>query len=119
MQKAVGIINIFFGVVELLIGVPFVLFTLPRLLEMYESMNVELPYTQTTAYFFPICFILLGIINLLVGFGNLNIIFKNKSELIYKIGMILVILSLITTSLSISAAISSFVGPIYTITNSL
>jgi len=119
MKKVVGLINLLFGIVEILVGIPYILFTIPKLLKMYENLNVDLPYNPSTAYLYPAFLILLGLINVLVGLGNFNILFKNKSELIYKVGMFLVILSFIITGLVISNMVNSMINPIYNLSTTI
>jgi hypothetical protein len=119
MKKVIGFVNLFFGMVEILIGVPYILYTIPKLLKMYEDLGVNLPYTPSTAYLFPAFLILLGLVNVMAGFGNFHILFKNKSELIYKVGMFLVILSFILTGLFLSNMINSMINPIYSLSNTI
>lgn len=111
MKKVVGLINLFFGIIEILVGVPYIFFTMPKLIIMYENLNTD--YNPTTAYLYPVFLILLGLVNVLTGLGNFDVIFKNKSDLIYKIGMFLVLLSFIVTGLVVSIMINSMISPIY------
>jgi len=119
MRKVVGLINLFFGIVEVIIGIPYILFTIPKLLVMYESVNVELPYNPKIAYAHPTVLVSLGIINIFVGLGNFNILFKNRANLIYKVGMFLVIFSFIMTGLIVSNMVSSLINPIYILTEAV
>ena len=80
---------------------------------MYENFNVNLPYNPMSAYLYTVFLILLGLVNVLIGLGNFNVIFKNKSDLVYKIGMFLGILSFVTTGLVVSNMIKSMTNPIY------
>lgn len=113
MNKVIGLINLFFGIVEILVGIPYLLFTIPRLYKMYENLKVDLPYSLSMAYLYAALLILLGFINVLSGLGNFNIIFKNKSELMHKVGLFLVILSFVITGLVVSGMINSMINPVY------
>ncbi len=117
MKKIVGLINLFFGIVEILIGIPYILFTIPKLLKMYDDLKVDLPYNPASAYLYAAFLILLGLVNVLVGLGNFSVIFKNKSDLFYKIGILFVIFSLIISGMAVSRMVYTTISPIYNLTN--
>jgi hypothetical protein len=116
VKIVVGLINFFFGIIEILGGVTYILFTIPKLLKVYENLNVE-PYNPGTAYLYPALLVLLGLVNVLIGLGNFSVIFKNKSDLVYKIGIFLVTLSFIVTKPIVSNMVNSVVNPIYRLSN--
>lgn len=125
MSKLVGLINFFFGIIVLRISVPYVLFTIPKLVDMYADAEVpywlkggELPYSSNTIYLFPTLLILLGLINVVVGLGNFNLIFKSKSDLIFKLGVFFALVSFIVVGMMFSGTIS-LPYPIHTLSNAI
>ncbi|MFC1622002.1 hypothetical protein ACFL13_01275 [Patescibacteria group bacterium] len=117
MKKIIGLINSFFGIIQLTLGLFYLFITMPRLQNMYANLDVETEVNISYPYLAILIF--LGIVNIFVALANFNLILKDKSDLMYKLGIFMAIGSFIFTGLATGFLINSTITPIYVFTKSL
>ena len=104
-----GSFILYFGIIEILVGVPFFVNIVRKIVDMYYSLGADLPLKPFIIYSLPIIVVIsYGLINIIFGLGNLGLIMKSKPDAVYKVGNLLAILSFITTALFLLFVYFSF-----------
>lgn len=116
MKFLVALVNSFFGIALTLLGFLFAFVTAPKLQSLYSSLNTDV---QVNPYPTIVALIVLGIVNLVVALANFNLIFKEKNELFFKLGLILVVITFVLSGLLVGFLATSALNPIYSINQAL
>ena len=112
--KVVGVVNLLFGVFQIIYPLLVIFFTLPRLTELYSELNIQ-------GYSFISTYLIIGFV-MLIGIGNfffgLNLISKSeKKEKYFKYALMLIIASFLFVGILFNLASLSTILPIYNLTS--
>lgn len=113
--KIVGAINLLLGGLQIIYPLFTLLFTLPRLTELYSEFNAEGP-SLTITYFTLGSVIFVGFANLFLGF-KLFLKAEEIAKKYFKYGLASVIISFLLMGIFPSIASLSIVLPIYNLTS--
>ena len=114
--KLIGSFNIVIGLLEMILPSAMYFFVVPRLLEMYESLNVAEKVPQIIYWGFAFMFFY-GLANLIIGIQLFRETDQKDSYLTY--GVVLNILNFIFGGLFIGLMIIGLIAPIYQISGAL
>ena len=113
--KIIGITNLFFGLAQLIVSSSFLVFTLPKLNDLYAQFQVVRP-NAWIPYAIGIVVIVAGLINIYLGIKNFQ---KHKEqEKYFKFGLISAIITFALSGILVSLLTLSVVLPMYNLTES-
>lgn len=114
--KIIGVVNLLFGIFQVVCPLFIIFITLPRLTAMYSEFNVQGAFLTPT-------YLILGVV-MLIGIGNLffgfSLVSKSeKKEKYFKYALMLIIASFLFGGILFSIASLSTILPIYNLTSHL
>jgi hypothetical protein len=119
INKLIGIINIFLGV--LYIASPLVyqlvnqIFVLPRINQMYADFNINAKPSYTLSYIILGIMVIMGVVSLFLGLSVL----KNKDNKYLKYGITMAIIFFVLYGILIGVANLPIIFSIYNLTSQL
>ena len=114
--KLVGITNILFGIIQALYPVIVYMFVMPKLWDMYSSLNIDNPI-KPAVYIGLIFLFFYGIFNIIMGVLLFSERFNKDKLLIWNI--ILILLNFVFGGLVSGLLMIGIIAPIYSISSSI
>lgn len=112
--KIVGIINILFGIPQLLIS-SLPLFIVPKLSSLYTDFNVKSQQNFISGYIVAILIFAMAMINLFLGVKGFTK--SKKKEKYFKYGIISASVTFFLTGILVLVMVSTVILPIYSLTS--
>ncbi len=115
-EKIVGLLNIFFGIVELIIQIELLL-TYSRLFLMYKKVEAELPFMTMISPIISVLVICLMLFVISVGLKLVKA--KVEDTKLFKKGVTWLIVTIAIVFLLTGFSVLSVITPIYNLTKAL
>lgn len=115
--KIMSLVNLFFGVIQILFSVILPLFLIPGLKEMYSGMDIDTGLSFTSVYVITIFSIIVGITNLILGIKGFTS--NNKKDKCFKYGTVLAVISFFLPIVFVVILNFSVIYPIYNLTSQI
>lgn len=113
--KIVGIFNILFAILQLVIAVIYPFYVFPYMNSLYSSFNVEYNVNSPFVYAVIISAFILAILNIVVGLNEFGL----QKEKYFNFSIVLIALSFLSMSLLVGGMVSVFILPIYNLNSQL
>lgn len=113
--KVVAAINLFLGIIQAIILVVFLVFTLPKLMSLYSEFNAKQPSYSLTYLGLGIV-LLIALASLFTGFKLISKTKENKDKYFYA-GIILIVVTFVLSGLFTGIGSLSAILPIYNLTS--
>lgn len=113
----VAVVNLFFGIIQLIFPLIFLLFIIPSLKEIYASFNGA-PNTLSTSHLIIAVSLILGSLNIWISiklFSKSTVL--EKREKYVKYGIISAIISFLTLGLLLGSLSITVMSPMYNLSN--
>lgn len=113
INKGLAYTALFLSIIQGIAGGMFLVFILPKLSSIYESLAMGSGYTP---FLYAIVLFLLAVINFISYLANMTYIFKSKTKTFNKLGKIFGVLSFIITVPLIMLLVGSTLTTLYSLT---
>jgi hypothetical protein len=113
--KIVGIIDLFFGISQLLISIIFPLSIFPKLSQIYADFNVNSQLNLTSGYIVVLLIFIIAITNILLGVKGFTM--SKEKEKYFKYGIISAVATFFLTGILVAILSFGVMSPIYNLTS--
>ena len=113
--KIVGIVDLFFGIPQLLISIVFPLSVFPKLSQMYSDFNVNSQLNLTSGYIVVMLILIIAITNLFLGVKGFTE--TKEKDKYFKYGIISAVATFFLTGILVAILNFSIISPIYNLTS--
>lgn len=114
--KIAALANLTIGSMQILVALNLIFIVIPRMMELYEQFNTV--FSMTSSYLAPTLNVLLGIINIFIGYKIL--ITKDKlKEKYFTVSIAILAITFIIAGAAATLSVLTIINPIYNMASSI